>query len=352
MTEQIKNQPLGKKLSELKTPIADDPNELLKHRYLCREGLLGFYGQTGIGKSSLSMQCMILWALGREAFGIRPKQPLKSLLIQAENDDGDIVEMRDGIIKGLGLSEEETKQACDNIIILHEDSKVGDPFISLVVVAALQAHKPDLLWIDPALSYLGGDTMSQKDVGGFLRNLLKPILKAHQCGCVVVHHTNKSGSTDSAYAGSGSAEWANMPRAVLTLSARANGLFELKATKRGTRLRWKKTDGKTSTDTKHLKHSDIDGQIFWLEANDVPDCLAEKKASKNREADEDKILSRVPVGGSIEKNQLEVIVNMTERIGQNKIPKIIKQMVTKGILKTHEVSRTNARPEIHISRAS
>jgi len=345
------NEPrlLGKKLSELVLSKSDDPNELLKHRYLCREGLLGFYGQTGIGKSSLSMQCMILWALGREAFGIKPKQPLTSLLIQAENDEGDIVEMRDGIVKGLGLNADEIKQACDKIIILHEDSKVGDTFINLVVVAALKANKPDLLWIDPALSYLGGDTISQKDVGGFLRNLLKPLLKTHQCGCVIVHHTNKSGSSDTAYSGSGSAEWGNMPRAVLTLTAKSNGLFELKASKRGSRLRWKEANGKTGVDTKHLKHSNVEGQIFWLEAN-VPECLAGKKSTKSQD-DEDKVMAHVPAEGAIEKNELEVIVNMVEHIGLNKVSKLIKQMIEKRILFTHEVSRTNARPEIHVSRS-
>ena len=52
---------LGRKLSELQNHHADDPSELLRNRFLCREGVLGLYGQTGIGKSSFSMQCMILW---------------------------------------------------------------------------------------------------------------------------------------------------------------------------------------------------------------------------------------------------------------------------------------------------
>ena len=35
-------------------------------------------GPTGVGKSALAMQAMILWGLGREAFGIKPAKPLKS----------------------------------------------------------------------------------------------------------------------------------------------------------------------------------------------------------------------------------------------------------------------------------
>ena len=42
------------------------------------------------------MQMAVSWALGKEVFGIKPVKPLKSLLIQAENDFGDVSEMLRG----------------------------------------------------------------------------------------------------------------------------------------------------------------------------------------------------------------------------------------------------------------
>ena len=96
--------PRAVSLGELQRPLADSPEELLRNRYLCRGGGLLLAGPTGIGKSSLSMQFMISWALGRPVFGIEPARPIKSLLIQAENDDGDLAEMRDSIVKGLELT--------------------------------------------------------------------------------------------------------------------------------------------------------------------------------------------------------------------------------------------------------
>ena len=39
------------------------------------------------------MQMSMNWALGRTTFGIRPERPLKSLIVQAENDRGDVAEM-------------------------------------------------------------------------------------------------------------------------------------------------------------------------------------------------------------------------------------------------------------------
>ena len=76
----------AKRLDELVAHTPNDPSELLRNRFLCRGAGLLLVGPTGIGKSSLSMQDMILWALGRESFEIFPTRPLKSLLIQAEND--------------------------------------------------------------------------------------------------------------------------------------------------------------------------------------------------------------------------------------------------------------------------
>ena len=99
--------PEAKPLSELVRHIDGDPMELLRHRFLCRGAGLLVVGPTGIGKSSLSMQAKILWAIGKPLFGIHPTKPLKSLLIQAENDDGDLAEMRDGVMAGLNLTAEE-----------------------------------------------------------------------------------------------------------------------------------------------------------------------------------------------------------------------------------------------------
>ena len=82
----------AKTLNELQRPIKNDGQELLRNRFLCRGGGLLLVGPTGIGKSSLSMQMMISWALGRGLFGVEPARPVISLLIQAENDEGDLAE--------------------------------------------------------------------------------------------------------------------------------------------------------------------------------------------------------------------------------------------------------------------
>ncbi len=267
---------VSRPLGDLVRFHGDDPSELLKDRYLCKCGMLLLAGPTGIGKSSFSMQCQLLWAIGREAFGIRPARPLKSLLIQAENDDGDLAEMRDGVLAGLNMTREEQDAALSNVIVCRENSRTGRTFFVDVVKPLLTEHKPDLLWIDPALAYLGGDGSSAEVVGGFLRNMLQPLLDEFQCACIIVHHTNKplSGKEkstwqagDFAYIASGSAEWANAPRAVLAIrSIGSHDIFELVAGKRGRRAEWRDCQDERIY-SQLIQHSKEPGQICWLPAS-------------------------------------------------------------------------------------
>jgi RecA-family ATPase len=61
---------------------------------------------SGQGKSSMSFQMAALFAAGREAFGIKPAKPLRVLVIQAEDDEGDCIEMS-WVVNHLDLSNEE-----------------------------------------------------------------------------------------------------------------------------------------------------------------------------------------------------------------------------------------------------
>jgi hypothetical protein len=224
---------------------------------------------------------LLSFGIGREAFGLRLSRPLTSLLIQAENDDGDIAEMRDGILRGLDLTEAERAQAIAAVRVYREDTHTGLEFCRAIVRPLLQRHRPDLLAIDPALAYIGGQSKEQGDVTPFLRNGVNPLLREFDCGGIVSHHTNKPPTGrersnwqagDFAYLGAGSAEWANWPRAILALrSVGSHDVFELVAPKRGGRIGWKDADGNTVYQ-KFLAHSKEPGVICWQEASadDVP----------------------------------------------------------------------------------
>jgi RecA-family ATPase len=70
----------------------NDPDCMIGNRWLCRGHSVVVQGPTGIGKSSFVLQMLMTWAKGDSFFGFQPKGKLKSVLIQAENDMGDIAE--------------------------------------------------------------------------------------------------------------------------------------------------------------------------------------------------------------------------------------------------------------------
>lgn len=230
--------------SELRAyDTTNDPDCLLGSRFLCRGGALMLVGQAGLGKSSFAMQSAVSWALGQPLFGIKPVRPLKSVIVQAENDLGDLAEQYRGCIAGLGLHARENDLEA-NLLFIDEHAKTGTEFIRFLAEVVDQ-HGPDLLWLDPLLSFLGDDVSSQQAVSKFLRNGLNPIAKKHGCAFMVVHHTGKPSRDpkarnaylggDYSYIGIGSSELANWPRAIMVLREASEGLYELRIPKRGKR---------------------------------------------------------------------------------------------------------------------
>jgi len=270
-----------------------DQNNLLGNRWLGRGMACLEVGPSGIGKSSLSFQKAVCWAIGRDAFGIKAVSPLKSLIVQAENDRGDLSEMFKGICSGLGIEAltEEWELLRNNLVFISDDSHTGQEFCENLR-RLIERHKPDLVWLDPILSFVGADISRQEVIGQFFRNWLNPILHATGVACFCIHHTGKPPSdkaarqhwqtSDFAYAGLGSSDLTNWARAVMVLQDRGHGVFELKLAKRGKRAGILTKDGMITTSL-WLKHASNPGQIFW-EQTEAPEeeCEApkEKKLTK------------------------------------------------------------------------
>jgi RecA-family ATPase len=267
---------------------SNDPNNLLGNRWLCRGGSCLFVGQSGIGKSSLALQMAVTWALGKPVFGVKPVKPLKSLLIQAENDLGDVSEMLQGTLGGLGIktAQEATSALQGRLAVVAEAVQTGEEFAN-AVRHLVAKHKPDLVWLDPLLSFIGDDISKQDVCSYFLRNLLNPI--AHETGVVwmMMHHTpkpstdpkSKSGwnSTDHSYAGTGSSELTNWARAVCVLQAtKDEGRFVLRMAKRNKRTGAIDLDD-NRTSLVHLKHAE--DSILW-EQTAAPMVVVKEKAKK------------------------------------------------------------------------
>ena len=264
----------------------DDPTTVLGNRWLCRGGSCLLVAQTGAGKSALTTQAAMTWALGRDFFGIRPKRgPLRSLVIQSENDLGDVAESVQGTLAGMQIAagSDLARTIGDRVAFYREAVRTGEEFGTLLRELVL-AHQADLVFIDPLLGFAGIDIADQEAASHFLRHILQPVLTETGVVLFSIHHTTKpkpkaeqtgSTSNDLSYLGAGSAELANWHRAVMVLQRdqTAEGQpeaphFTLRLAKRGGRAGLKDANGDFTTAIP-LRHAKEPGVIRWERRNDT-----------------------------------------------------------------------------------
>lgn len=247
---------------------AIDPNDMsdniLGNRFLCYTGSWLIVAQSGIGKSVLAMQMALHFTLGKPIFGIPVQKPSKVLFIQAENNSIDLSRPFHSVIEKARFTDYENGIIDRNLNFISEESSSGDKFLELFDDACGRL-RPDIVILDPLLSYIGGDISRQDVCSEFLRNKLNPLIKKYRVGVIIIHHTGKppkdikangKGSSLS-YLGIGSSELTNWARAVSVIQENREdeNVFEFVHTKRGLLSGTKITT--------YLRHA-TDG-IFWEE---------------------------------------------------------------------------------------
>lgn len=285
-------QPCPESLQELLDfDTSKDPDALINEgkRFLCRGGSFLVTAPSGIGKSVFVVQMAVTWAMGKPFFGLQARAPLKGLLMQAENDRGDLAEMLQGVKEGLGLNLDEISMLNRNLAIYSRPQhKSGETFCTLLE-DLITAHSPDVVYVDPLFAFIEGDLSSQELGSAIFRRQIDPILRRHRCVLVSVHHTPKPTKErlrrrayDYSYLGFGTSELTNWHRAIASLefSNPKEGLFEFRVSKRGERADL--AHGGSICWIKHCQK----GRLFW----ELAEKPAQEGKSKGR-VSEDTLLS-------------------------------------------------------------
>lgn len=263
---------------------AKDPNAVIgihdgiTTRYLCKGGGAWLIGQSGIGKSSLGIQQGFTWALGRPFFGITPVRPLRVLIVQSENDQGDCSEATQGVCESVVKNPQEFDEIENRVRIIRCRGKTGKDFCAWLEHEVFE-WKADLVYVDPLLRYAGIDVSRQDQCTKFLNEQMDPMLASTGVVLIGAHHTGKPKSKketagwtiyDYAYSGIGSSELVNWARAIsiLMVLSENEGTFELMLSKRGPRA-WATHPNGDFTTSIYLKHSQKG--ICWEQIN--PDQL-------------------------------------------------------------------------------
>ncbi|MDF3129450.1 AAA family ATPase [Kiritimatiellaeota bacterium B1221] len=362
--ERIPVLPVVKRLGDLETPrYGSDPNELIKSRFLYRGGVCLLLGPTGIGKSSFLEQLAVHLSVGSPLFGIVPGEVyqvrgMRILLIQAENDEGDMAEMRDGVLRGCeDLTPSQKTKANENILVATINDQSSDKFAETLELLLQQEAPVDLVMIDPAFAYLGGDSNSQRDVSYFMRELLNPLLQRHKVGLILAHHTNKPmrgkekdnwEAGDYAYLGAGSAEWVNPARAALALrSLGSDSVFELRAAKRGKRLDWKDAEGELTT-RQYIAHHGEPGVICWRQATaeEIEDVTKKPEKGRPRKVDPLEILHCVSTRPGENQGWYTSLGARVMGCSQNTVQNAMIELRGSGLLKESQQSGRSKKYEV------
>ena len=255
-----------------------DTDNMLGSRWLSKGGSCVWVGSSGLGKSVLTLQAAMTWAAGLPFFGIQPKGNYTSLIIQAENNFGDVAETVQGVHKGLTAEcpEIDFQAVTDKVTIVRMVNKAGLEFFA-ALRNLLADYQPDMVWIDPLLCYLGGDSNSAEDVAYFTGQIDEI---AQDTGTLfhLIHHTGKPKTSndtkgfttsDLMYAGLGSSVLTNWARAIMVLQGERGeeGTFRLTAAKRGKRAGMEH-EHSTASEYIYLEHSDQG--LCWLPSDYEP----------------------------------------------------------------------------------
>jgi hypothetical protein len=244
-------------------------------RWLCEGYAVSIVGFSGTGKSSLMMQIATSWALGQSVFGLAPVRPLRTLILQAENDGGDIAEAWQGAT--CKMTDTERARLKENIAIVRDTKHMGTAFPAFLESLILK-HGAEVVWVDPLLAYAGFDIADQSLTTDWLRTQVDPVLKRTKAAMIYMHHTTKPKSADDldsmtpsqlAYLGAGSAEWTNFARdaGFLYRTKGEPARYKFGFSKRASRCGLTDLDGNRSkSGFIYLQHSQEEGVLRWEHA--------------------------------------------------------------------------------------
>jgi hypothetical protein len=251
----------------------EDPSCVLgSRRWLCKGGSMLIVGQSGTGKSSLMMQAAVHWCVGKEFFGIKTDKPRRAVVLQAENDQGDISEALQDVVNGAYLDADQKATLRDNLAIFRDTVSTGTAFTAALRKLIID-QRADIVFVDPLLSFAGIDVSDQEQASKFLRHDLAPILLETGAVLIAMHHTgkpkaasDKEGHTvaDLAYAGLGSSEFTNWFREVAVLF-RCQGeepIYKFGLTKRRNRAGLQDHEEQFKGEI-YIRHASEPGVIRW-----------------------------------------------------------------------------------------
>ena len=253
-------------------PDEQNPDVLVRGRWLERGGSAWIVSTSGTGKSIHAMQLMLSFARGKPFSGLVPNRPLRFWYVQSEDSPTRLAIDRDDTTAELAETWTDTlpdawRDAWKRIHFAPIKG-CGAEFVNDLAMKLETARNlaimPDVLVINPFLAIVGGPVVDGSFVTPFLRGGrvanqptegLQHVLEHYGVGALIYHHTPKP-PTDKEidswlksnfpeYQGAGSSDITNWGRSFITMMRVPGkaGIVCLTAGKNGADLGWDNIDG-------------------------------------------------------------------------------------------------------------
>jgi RecA-family ATPase len=347
----------------------DETQNILGHRWLERGTFGVLIGSSGVGKSVAAMQMAVEAAAGLPVFGIPSLRPLKVMVIQAEDSKNDRIAQVQ-CIRELAKDPVHFESVRENHVIYTTTRRGYRLFYQLEDFYTDEETGEincdiDLFIFNPAFAFFeeGASVEDSKDVGFFLRSELLPFLQRMGAAAIVVHHTPKLNNRDTSkwltntftYAGHGSAEWTNAPRAVMTIdSTKSPKVYEFRVAKRGSQSGWEENNGEY---IRYFSHAPKCMPMHWIPSTEEEIAESQQESGltdqdvlntfseENPEQTCPEICSRLTKDGfKFSSAQIEAIVGRL--INRNKLRKVgLKYVLAKVVKKAERAQERAAETE-------
>lgn len=251
-------------------PESENPDILIKGRWLERGGAGIIISTAGTGKSIDGLQKAFCFTEGKPCGGLVPNRPLKILICQTEDSKTRLSIDRPDVTAELTeqYPDIDWRQTYNKIRFLKCSGHVGADFLNFLderLSRMSPLEKPDVIILNPFMTFVGGQVTDGAFVTPFLRGGeinhvptkgLQFLLEKHAVGALCYHHTPKPPlskeevdkwlkSPFPEYQGAGCADIVNWGRSFISMMKVPDkpGVICMTAGKNGAELGWDHLDG-------------------------------------------------------------------------------------------------------------
>ena len=341
----------GRRLPDfLDLQIPADTN-LIGNRWLTRDGSLFIVAPSGHGKSSFAIALMIHFAIGRIAFGLKPAQPLRILLLEAEDDDADNKSFVQ-FARTMDLSQAEWALLAANTRVEFRRDLTADRFFK-ALDAFLFQWPPDIIIINPLSGFYTASLNDDEAIAEFLRNRLNALMVKHACAPIIIAHMPKNQVSQLAekqwyewmYVLSGCATLTNWARAILVFSpTKARGTYRFISAKRHAKTGWTEPEFYFSHDTRTIELNGEDFEIIsWVQSTpaQIQEAAPEPKAHRKREFTKAEVYQKMSPIEAYTRDQFRLWCKESFQMGRDSSDIIRSALVSDGLIEVTELPGGN-----------